>query len=114
MAALAQRSLCTVQRAWNYKLLNSSKAVSILRLRSFPRSSSSIWNSGWDKNLSNITPEQASNLYKASLQEPEKFWGTLGKSKLKWMQDFHTVSNSNMLAGKHEWFLGGKLNISGS
>lgn len=53
-------------------------------------------------------------LYELSLRKPDSFWGQLGASKLKWMTNFHTVRSIDMTAGKHEWFLGGQLNVSGS
>jgi len=51
-------------------------------------------------------------LHKLSLSDPDAFWGLLGRSKLQWIEDFHTVQSSNVVLGKHEWFLGGKLNVS--
>eukprot|EP00794_Sanderia_malayensis_P020268 gene20268-22254_t len=51
-------------------------------------------------------------LYELSIRDPDFFWGQLGASRLKWMNNFHTVQNSNMKEGKHEWFLGGQLNVS--
>ena len=62
--------------------------------------------------LSHVCPDHE-KLYELSLNEPEKFWGPIAKSKIKWMEDFHTVTNSDIAKGKHEWFTGGKLNISG-
>ena len=53
-------------------------------------------------------------LYKLSVDDPDLFWGTLARDKLKWIDDFHTVQSSNMVLGKHEWFQGGKLNVSGN
>lgn len=51
-------------------------------------------------------------LYELSLRDPEFFWGQLGASRLKWMTNFHTVKNCDIAAGKHEWFVGGQLNVS--
>lgn len=51
-------------------------------------------------------------LYEFSLRNPEQFWGPLGREKIKWMQDFHTVSSSDLSVGQHNWFLGGRLNVS--
>lgn len=53
-------------------------------------------------------------LYELSLRDPEFFWGQLGASRLKWMTNFHTVKNCDIAAGKHEWFVGGQLNVSGN
>ena len=52
-------------------------------------------------------------LYAESINDPERFWGTLAKQRLRWMKDFHTVMDCDMNAGKISWFLGGKLNVSG-
>ena len=53
-------------------------------------------------------------MYELSLRDPNFFWGQLGASRLDWMSNFHTVRNSNIEAGKHEWFIGGQLNVSGN
>lgn len=52
-------------------------------------------------------------LYAESINNPERFWGTLAKQRLRWMKDFHTVMDCDMNTGKISWFLGGKLNVSG-
>lgn len=51
-------------------------------------------------------------LYAESINNPERFWGTLAKERLRWMKDFHTVMDCDMNIGKISWFLGGKLNVS--
>jgi len=51
-------------------------------------------------------------MYELSLRDPNFFWGQLGASRLDWMSNFHTVRNSNIEAGRHEWFIGGQLNVS--
>ena len=53
-------------------------------------------------------------LYAESINNPERFWGTLAKERLRWMKDFHTVMDCDMNIGKISWFLGGKLNVSGN
>ena len=52
-------------------------------------------------------------MYEMSLKEPEKFWGQLGATGLRWMTDFDSVMDCDMNKGIHRWFLNGKLNISG-
>ena len=52
------------------------------------------------------------DLYKFSINQPDRFWGTLAKSRLEWIKPFETVSNCNMNTGEIKWFLGGKINIS--
>ena len=62
--------------------------------------------------LAHVSPNHA-KLYEMSIERPEEFWGPLGKERIKWIEDFHTVTASDLSKGKHAWFLGGKLNISG-
>ena len=57
--------------------------------------------------------DQVKKMYEQSLSDPETFWGEHARSKLNWTQDFEQVSNSDMNTGKHEWFLNGKINVSG-
>ena len=52
-------------------------------------------------------------LYAESINNPERFWNTLAKQRLRWMKDYHTVMDCDMNTGKISWFLGGKLNVSG-
>lgn len=58
-------------------------------------------------------PYEYKKWYEKSLQSPGDFWGALGKKKITWIEDFHTVTDSNIVEGKHQWFVGGKLNASG-
>ena len=58
----------------------------------------------------NVTSHE--ELYKFSIEEPEKFWSTLARSRLTWDQDFHTGMDCDFRQGKFNWFLGGKLNVS--
>ena len=98
------------------KLLTASKSRWLGYSNLPTLASARLWSSSWSAaeiDLANITHEEASTLYKLSLNDPNKFWGDFGRSKLKWMKEFHTVNNSDMHSGKHEWFIGGKLNVSG-
>ncbi len=53
-------------------------------------------------------------LYKFSIEHPEKFWGRLALSRLRWHREFDSVIDcSHMASGKMKWFIGGKLNIAG-
>ena len=52
-------------------------------------------------------------MYDQSMNDPDSFWGSYGRDHLHWVEDFQQVSNSDIVSGKHEWFLGGKLNVSG-
>ena len=48
-----------------------------------------------------------------SINQPDKFWGSLAQSRLKWLKPFKTVQSCNLSEGKFSWFLDGQLNISG-
>ena len=52
-------------------------------------------------------------LYAESINKPDQFWGDLAKRRLRWMKEFDTVMDCDMKKGKINWFLGGKLNVSG-
>ena len=60
-----------------------------------------------------FTSKNHQEMYELSLRDPDFFWGQLGASRLDWMSNFHTVRNSNVKGGKHDWFIGGQLNVSG-
>ena len=51
-------------------------------------------------------------LWRFSVEQPDKFWGELARSRLSWSQDFHTSMDCDMKSGKFDWFLGGRLNVS--
>ena len=53
-------------------------------------------------------------LYAESINKPDQFWGDLAKRRLRWMKEFDTVMDCDMNKGKINWFLGGKLNVSGN
>ncbi|KAL3874415.1 hypothetical protein ACJMK2_037432 [Sinanodonta woodiana] len=52
------------------------------------------------------------DLYQFSLQNPDRFWGTLARSRLNWFKDFSKVSDCDMKKGRFRWFLDGKLNVA--
>ncbi len=62
--------------------------------------------------LSSVTSSHAT-IYQESLDNPEKFWGDLGKNRLKWFKEFSQVMDCDMKQGKISWFNGGKINVSG-
>ena len=53
-------------------------------------------------------------LYAESINKPQQFWGDLAKRRLRWMKEFDTVMDCDMNKGNINWFLGGKLNVSGN
>ena len=50
------------------------------------------------------------NLYRESIENPEKFFGDLARENIKWIEDFKEVHNSKFQDTK--WFSGGKTNIT--
>jgi len=56
--------------------------------------------------------ESHEELHKFSIENPDKFWSTLARSRLSWNEDFHTGMDCDFKQGKFGWFLGGKLNVS--
>ena len=51
-------------------------------------------------------------LHRFSVEQPDLFWGELARSRLVWSQDFQQTLDCDMRAGRFDWFLGGKLNVS--
>lgn len=52
------------------------------------------------------------DLHAFSLRYPDRFWGALARSRLKWIEPFQQVMDCDMAKGKISWFNGGKLNVS--
>ena len=50
------------------------------------------------------------NLYRESIENPEKFFGDLARENIRWIEDFKEVHNSKFQDTK--WFSGGKTNIT--
>jgi acetyl-CoA synthetase len=50
-------------------------------------------------------------LYKRSIEDTEGFWGELA-DQLDWYKKWDKVLVEDFKEGKHEWFVGGKLNVS--
>lgn len=53
------------------------------------------------------------DLHKLSVENPDRFWGTLARSRLRWIKDFNTVQQCDLSNGSFKWFLDGQLNITG-
>jgi len=49
-------------------------------------------------------------IYQKSLEDPEKFWGELAE-QLHWYQKWDKVLEADFKEAKHEWFVGGKINV---
>lgn len=56
--------------------------------------------------------EHYRELYKESIENPDKFFGNLARELLTWDTDFKTVSSGSFEHGDIAWFLEGKLNAS--
>ena len=53
------------------------------------------------------------DLYRYSLENSDEFWSKLARSRLEWFKDFDQVSRCDMTTGSFEWFLNGKMNVTG-
>lgn len=51
-------------------------------------------------------------LQKFSIENPEKFWGTLARTRLTWMKPFTKVMDCDMTKPSFKWFYDGELNVS--
>jgi acetyl-CoA synthetase len=61
--------------------------------------------------LQHVSKEH-SEQYLESINNPERFWGDLARSRLKWIREFDSVMNCSFKEGKIRWFEGGVINIS--
>jgi acetyl-CoA synthetase len=55
--------------------------------------------------------EEYKKVYQRSLGDPEDFWGEAAQ-QLDWYKKWDKVLVEDFAEGKHEWFVGGKLNVS--
>ncbi len=55
--------------------------------------------------------EEYRKIYQRSLDDPEGFWGEAAE-QLDWYKKWDKVLVENFGEAKHEWFVGGKLNVS--
>jgi len=55
--------------------------------------------------------EEFKKIYRRSLDDPEGFWGELA-GQLDWYKKWDKVLGADFAEAKHEWFIGGKLNVS--
>ncbi|KAL2057012.1 hypothetical protein ABVK25_002751 [Lepraria finkii] len=56
--------------------------------------------------------EHYQELYKESIDNPDKFWGKMARELLTWERDFETVHSGSLTNGDNAWFLEGRLNAS--
>ena len=51
-------------------------------------------------------------IYRYSIENNDKFWETLAKSRLDWRGEFSSINTSSFEEGRLEWFKGGKINVA--
>ncbi len=54
---------------------------------------------------------QYKKIYQKSIDDPEAFWGEMAE-QLEWYKKWDKVLVENFAEAKHEWFVGGKLNVA--
>jgi len=59
-----------------------------------------------------ITPEKYSQMYEASINDPETFWAEQAKQFLSFSKPWNEVFECDFRTGSASWFTGGKLNVS--
>ncbi|MFC1905229.1 acetate--CoA ligase [Chloroflexota bacterium] len=55
--------------------------------------------------------DEYKKMYQRSIDDPEGFWGEMAE-QLDWVQKWDKVMVDDFKNAKHEWFVGGKLNVS--
>jgi acetyl-CoA synthetase len=55
--------------------------------------------------------DEYKKIYKKSIDDPQKFWGEMAE-QLDWFKKWDKVLVDDFKNAKHEWFVGGKLNVS--
>jgi acetyl-CoA synthetase len=55
--------------------------------------------------------DEYKKIYQKSISDPEAFWGELAE-QLDWYKKWDKVLVADFKNAKHEWFIGGKLNVS--
>ena len=56
--------------------------------------------------------EHYQQMYKESIEQPDKFWGKMARDLLTWERDFQTVHSGTLAGGDNAWFVEGRLNAS--
>jgi acetyl-CoA synthetase len=59
-----------------------------------------------------INRERYNAMYRASIEQPEQFWGEQAAQFLSWDKRWDTVREFDFHSGDARWFGGGKLNVS--
>jgi len=57
------------------------------------------------------SPDEYERIYNRSIDDPEVFWGEMAE-QLDWYKRWDKVLVQDFKEARHEWFVGGKLNVS--
>uniref|UniRef100_A0A3Q3WDQ3 Propionate--CoA ligase n=1 Tax=Mola mola TaxID=94237 RepID=A0A3Q3WDQ3_MOLML len=63
----------------------------------------------WNSEVSRLSHR---DLYRLSVTDPDRFWGSAAADRLHWAEPFQRVRDCELSSGTIRWFLGGKLNVS--
>ncbi|KAG7233261.1 hypothetical protein INR49_007340 [Caranx melampygus] len=63
----------------------------------------------WNQQLSRLSHR---DLYRLSVTDPDRFWGSAAVDRLRWVKPFKRVQDCDLSSGRIRWFLGGKINVS--
>ena len=61
---------------------------------------------------SHLNKEQYAEMYKRSIENPEKFWSEQAEEFIHWHAPWKQVFSSDFHTAKTSWFSGAKLNVS--
>ena len=64
------------------------------------------------KARAHIQKKQYEAMYKASIDQPEKFWNQKAEEFISWFEPWTTLTEYDFTKGKVSWFIEGKLNAS--
>ncbi|MGH8477451.1 MAG: acetate--CoA ligase [Methylococcales bacterium] len=64
------------------------------------------------KAKSHLQVAQFFDLYRQSLENPDRFWEQQAEQFLTWFKPWHTIQNCDFHSARIRWFEGGSLNVS--
>lgn len=65
----------------------------------------------WKQNA-HINAARYEEMYSASINDPDTFWGTIADEFLTWDKRWDKVQEADLTKGEVSWFIGGELNAS--